>query len=566
MAERQLAGRPASPGLAVGRAWRLRAEIEAGARVPSGRRAAECDTALAALSRACDAIMELASGLTGAEAEIVETGALMGRDPVLWRAVEEAILTGGLSAAAAIARATDEHASTIAAIDDETLAARADDVRSLGRRAARLASGQSAQPPVDANPILVTDDLGPADVAELAPALTGIALVGGGATAHAAIVARSLGLPMVTALGESLLGVQDGAAMVLDGSAGTLIVEPAERHAERAERDMQARRIEAQRASVERDRPAVTTDGRLITVFANVASRAELDVGLRAGAEGIGLLRTELAFLDARDWPSEAEHADALEPILAGLGSRPAVVRVLDFGADKSPPFLGQTRERGLSLLLAHPSAFARQLRAILRAAQNHDLRILLPMVDAREQLNRALAQIRRAAREIGAKRLPVIGSMIETPGAAESAYAIAERSGFLSIGTNDLTATTLAADRFAANSARAHDPRVLRAIARSVKAAHAAGIRIEVCGEAASDAVMLPLLVGLGVDELSVGAARVGQVRRWVRQLSAEQAADVAGAALAMDSADEVEWAARPLVDVLQSARRDIAATSPVS
>lgn len=566
MPERQLSGTPASPGLVVGVAWPLRQAVEGGGLVAFDRRPAERDSALAALAAASDAVMELASGLTGAEAEIVETGALMGRDPVLWHSVEQAILNDGLSASAAIAQATDAHANAIANIGDETLAARADDVRSLGRRAARLASGQSAEPPAQAHSILIADDLGPADVAELAPALTGIALVGGAATAHAAIVARSLGLPMVTALGESLLGIEEGAAVVLDGSAGTLIVAPARRRAERAAQDMDARRIETERASFERDRPAVTTDGRVINVFANVASRAELNVGLQAGAEGIGLLRTELAFLDARQWPSEAEHAAALEPILAGLGSDPAVVRVLDFGADKSPPFLDDIRERGLGLLLAHPDAFASQLRALLRAGQNHDLRILLPMVDTRAQLNRALAHVRQAADAIGAGRVPMIGSMIETPEAVENAYAIAERSNFLSIGTNDLTATTLATDRFTANSARAHDPRVLRSIARSVKAAHAAGIRVEVCGEAASDPVMLPLLVGLGVDELSVGAARVGQVRWWVRQLNAKQAADVATATLSLASADEVEWAVRGLADRLQSAHGDVAAVSPVS
>jgi len=403
-------------------------------------------------------------------------------------------------------------------------------------------------------------------VAELAPELAGIGLLGGGATAHAAIVARSLGLPMVTGLGERLFEVADGATAVLDGSRGTLIVEPSVAHAERAARDIEAGRDDADRARGERHRAAVTTDGTVITVLANVASSQELTVGLHAGAEGIGLLRTELAFLEARDWPSEAEHARAVEPILAGLGELPAVVRVLDFGADKSPPFLDRTPMRGLELLLAHPSPFAGQLRAILRAAQSRDVRILLPMVDTPAQLNRALAQIRQAASELGLERLPSVGAMIETPTAAENAFAIAERSGFLSIGTNDLTATTLAADRFAANSAQAHDPRVLRLIARSVKAAHAAGIRIEVCGEVASDPVMLPLLVGLGVDELSVGAARVGQVRQWVRQLSAEQAAELAGEALTMTSADEVKSATAPLANGLTSDRMNVAPVSPAS
>jgi phosphoenolpyruvate-protein kinase (PTS system EI component) len=228
---------------------------------------------------------------------------------------------------------------------------------------------------------------------------------------------------------------------------------------------------------------------------------------------------------------------------------------VLDFGADKSPPFLHGTSQRGLELLLANPDALICQLRAILLAATRHDLRIMLPMVDTPGQLARSRTLVEQVGRSLGIKRLPPLGSMIETPAAVDNAAAIAGRSDFLSIGTNDLTSTTLGADRFAANAARAYHPRVLRSIAASVTAAHGADIRIEVCGEAASDPVMLPLLVGLGVDELSVGAARVGQVRDWIRQLNAAEATGLARSALTMDTAEEVEWAARPLAVELQLA-----------
>jgi phosphoenolpyruvate-protein kinase (PTS system EI component) len=223
-------------------------------------------------------------------------------------------------------------------------------------------------------------------------------------------------------------------------------------------------------------------------------------------------------------------------------------VRVLDFGADKSPPFLAGVPARGLELLLGHRDAFAAQLRAILRCGQDRDVRILLPMVDRPEQLTEARTMLEQAARALGAPRVPPLGSMVETPLAAQNAPAIAAHSDFLSIGTNDLTAATLGADRFAANTARAHDPRVLRLIARTVGAAHAAGIAIEVCGEAASDPLVLPLLLGLGVDEVSVGAARVGPVRRWIRQLHAGAAETAARSALAMDTAQQVEMDAAPL------------------
>jgi phosphoenolpyruvate-protein kinase (PTS system EI component) len=192
-------------------------------------------------------------------------------------------------------------------------------------------------------------------------------------------------------------------------------------------------------------------------------------------------------------------------------------------------------------LLLANAGAFEQQLRAILLCARGRDVRILLPMVCAPEEVVASGALIRLAADALGIEELPPIGSMIETPRAARNAALIAEHSSFLSIGTNDLTAATLGADRFAANSARAYDPRVLRSIAHTVAAAHEAGIALEVCGEAASETVMLPLLVGLGVDEVSVGAARVGEVRGWIRGLSAERAEALARAALTLDSPDEV-------------------------
>jgi phosphoenolpyruvate-protein kinase (PTS system EI component) len=545
MAERELRGTPASPGVALGLAWRRAERVASDRLVAPAEREAERELALGGLSAAADALRELAAGLDGEEAAIVETGAMMALDPALTRAVGDAITHDGLSAAAAIIRATDGYADTIAALDDETLAARADDVRSLGRRAARLASEElSTEEPPGSDLIIVAQDLGPADVAELAGALAGVVLVGGGATAHAAIVARSLGIPMVTGLAPELLALADGVTVALDGSTGSVIVDPSAELAAATAAQVLSNRRAAERARAEQSRPAITTDGRTIAVLANVASRAELDVALAEGAEGIGLLRTELAFLDAPDWPSEQEHTDELRPILAGLGDRRAIVRVLDFGADKSPPFLGRIRERGLELLLAHPDAFLSQLRAILLCGRDHELVVLFPMVDSPSQIVESRALLERAGGELGIARLPRIASMIETPAAAANAVAIAAECDLLSIGTNDLTASALEVDRFAPGDAVAHDPRVLRLIAASVEAAHGARIPIEVCGEAASDPRMLPLLVGLGIDELSVGAAQVGAVRARVRVLDAGDAGRLARSTLAMESAEDVEAA----------------------
>jgi phosphoenolpyruvate-protein kinase (PTS system EI component) len=559
MPQRTVQGDPAAPGAAVGRAWQQVQQVEVGEVVPVHEREHEREVAHAALADAASALGRVAAGLPQDEAAIIEAGVLMAGDPALLSAVEDGIVTDGLPAGQAIIQATAQLADAIAGIGDELLAARADDVRSLGRRAARLASSRGAGLPRDAEGpvgdcdcILIAHDVGPADVAELAPGVAGIALVGGGATAHAAIVARSLGIPMVTGLPREILEVADGTRVSLDGATGNLIVAPSAADARAAEDAMRGRRLAAELARSARDQPAITADGRRIRVLANVSSSAELEVGFGAGAEGIGLLRTELAFLDATAWPREQEHRAGLEPILAGLEGRPAVVRVLDFGADKTPPFLNSVSERGLRLLLANPEAFMDQVRAILLCSRGRDVRILLPMVDHPEDVVVSGALIRLAADTVGLEELPPIGAMIETPHAAQDAPLIAEHSAFLSIGTNDLTATTLGADRFAANQARAYHPRVLRSIARSVAAAHEAGIALEVCGEAASDAVMLPLLVGLGVDEVSVGAARVGEVRSWIRGLNAEEARAVARSALMLDTADEVARAVRSMRNVV--------------
>jgi phosphoenolpyruvate-protein kinase (PTS system EI component) len=544
MPERLLVGTPASPGVALGVAWRPDDVVSVPGRAGSAQR--ERERARAALAAAADALRDLAARLEPEEAAIVEAGVLMAGDPALLEAVDQAIESRGLAATEAILDATGMYADAIAAIDDEMLAARADDVRSLGRRAARLADGAAAAPPPGSDSIVIARELGPADVAELAPALVGVALAGSAATAHAAIVARSLGVPMITGVDAAALDIRAGTRLALDGSSGTLTVEPSPTRASAAGEAMRSRQRAARRAQALRDEPAVTRDGARVGVMVNVASRQELDLGLRSGAEGIGLLRTELAFLDAAAWPHERDHARGLEPILAGLDGRPAIVRVLDFGADKSPPFLRGVPQRGLELLLDHPSAFGDQLRAMLALARRHDVRILLPMVNGVGQVREARALLAALAEDLALERIPPLGSMIETPAAVDDAAAIAGESDFLSIGTNDLTASTLRADRFTANAARVTDPLVLRSIARSVEAARDRGIPIEVCGEAGSDPIVLPLLIGLGVDDVSVGAARVGEVRGWIRGLSMVQAADLARAALTMDAAEDVEWAAR--------------------
>ena len=390
--------------------------------------------------------------------------------------------------------------------------------------------------------MLIGTDLGPAEVAELDAQVTGIALAAGGVSAHAAIVARSLGIPMVIGVGDDLLSVTSGTDVVIDGNTGAAFLSPKAERAEAARLELGRRADRRARAIASRDLPSVTTDGHSVRVLANVSGAAELDVALGAGAEGVGLLRTELAFLEAPDWPTEAEHRAALTPIFEKLDGRQATVRVLDFGGDKTPPFLSGVSERGIELLLGHRDHLAAQLRAILASAGSSDLRILFPMVAGVDQVEHARLAILEALEDVPGARRPGIGAMIETSAGVDAVGEIASEVDFLSIGTNDLTHSILNADRFSPQVALAHDPRVLRAVATVVHAAKRVGVPVEICGEAASDPVAAPLLIGSGVDEVSVGAARVGSVRRWIRSLSFAAMSELECEARVLESADDVE------------------------
>ena len=553
MSERVLSGAPASPGLAIGRARVLSHPSEDPARGPLsvGDARSEAERATAALREAAADLERIAARLREQgrddDAEIVETGAVMAADPTLDTAVSEAVTERGLSAAAALFEATEQHAAVIAALPDALLAARADDVRSLGRRAARIASGAPDDTPATNGSgfVLVADDLGPADVAEHGERLAGIALSGGGVTAHAAIVARSLGIPMTVLTGPDLLQATNGMQIVVDGGEGTVILDPSAPRARLAGAASEDRARVRAREIADSSLPAETADGRRVRVLVNAAAPAELRAGLAAGAEGAGLIRTELAFLDSPAWPTRAHHVDMLAPLIGGLSGRTATVRVLDFGGDKVPPFLRDEPRRGIELLLAYPGAFRAQLTAISELAGGCDLRVLLPMVRTPGDVSVTRAILSTLGADIE------LGAMIELPEAAEASAAIAAVSDFLSIGTNDLTHATLGTDRFAHGDAPAHHPRVLRHIAATAQAARAARIPLEVCGEAASDPLAVPLLVGLGADELSAGAARVGAVRAWVRALDHGDAQELARRALEAGDAAEVERLAEQLVSL---------------
>jgi phosphoenolpyruvate-protein kinase (PTS system EI component) len=294
----------------------------------------------------------------------------------------------------------------------------------------------------------------------------------------------------------------------------------------------------------------VTVDGFSVALLCNASGPDEVAAGLDAGAAGVGLFRTELAFLEAPAWPGEDAHLLALTDALALLADRVATVRTLDFGADKTPPFLAGVEERGLALMLAHDHALGAQLRAILRAGASTHLRILFPVVESREQLRAARALVAEAAAAVD-RPVPEVGAMIETPEAVAHVEELVRDADFLSIGTNDLVQYTLGLDRERplASACAVADPAVLALVEATVTAASRVGLAVEVCGEAAGEPALAALFVGLGVRELSVSPARVDEVRAVVRSVSQEAAAATARAAMRAGSAREALVIAAELV-----------------
>jgi multiphosphoryl transfer protein len=392
--------------------------------------------------------------------------------------------------------------------------------------------------------------------------------VAGGASSHAAIIARGLGVPMIAGTDPAVLAAPAGQRGLLDADAGELIVGPeaGDLPAVLAGHDPSQRQPGPGLAGS--DGSARTADGREITVLCNVASAAETRRGLAGGAAGVGLLRTEIPYTEALAWPTLAEDQAQLEPILGLLAGRPATVRLLDFSGDKIPPFLrdeagvgsspsgvagvgsGPSGEApGLAALLAHRTALPDQLRAILQAGRGTQLAVLIPMVSSLDEVRQVRDVLTKTAAALGAD-LPRLGIMVELQGTAAAASTFAPAVDFFSIGTNDLTGQVLRLDRRdpAARPALAADPRVLALIARVAEAGRQAGISVSVCGDSAADPLVLPLLIGLGVNTLSVPAARVQRVRTWLAGLDTSACAALAAAALQASTVDQVRELVPPL------------------
>jgi phosphoenolpyruvate-protein kinase (PTS system EI component) len=434
----------------------------------------------------------------------------------------------GIPAEAAVHDAAESQAAILEALPDPDLAQRASDVRQVAEAVIARLAGAMPGPP-DGSFILVRREVDPADLIRLADGggLAGAVSVGGGASSHAAIIARGLGLPMLAGADPAVLTAPAGRQAIVDATAGELAVDPAPADLARvsgARRHPLADNSKKRHSGAEAvPGQASTADGELVTVLCNVASAAETRLGLANGAAGVGLLRTEIPFTGARGWPSREEHLASLGPILGLLAGKRAVVRLLDFSGDKIPSFPGA---EGLRAFLAAPGALAAQLEAILAAGAGTGLSVMIPMVRSLDEVRHVRAELARAAKAAGTDP-PPLGIMVELAATAAAAASFAEHVDFFSIGTNDLTADVLGRDRVALHPSSASERTVLTAVATVTHAAREAGIGVSVCGDAAADPQVLPLLLGVGVRTVSVGAANVPQVAHWIAEVNAAKAAE---------------------------------------
>jgi phosphoenolpyruvate-protein phosphotransferase len=556
-----LSGRIGSPGVGVGRILRVELSVEAPEiAAPAGAPDTERARLSAALEAAAEELEALARQLAqraGDEtAAIFEAQAVFARDPGIVDPAMRAI-DGGLSAIDAILASTDDQAAILAAVDDEYFQARAADVRDVGRRVAGIISGVSRPDlwHVDGQPaVIVADDLDPSAVATLRPELVaGIALAGGAPTGHASIVARGLGIALVLGLGASVADAAEGAVALVDAGDppnGRLVIEPDA--SDLAALEAAPTRSNRPTGSALGSAPAWPDGDVTMMVSANVGSVVEADAALAAGASGIGLVRTELLFLGRRTPPSVAEQRNVYARIRERMGARPVVFRTLDVGGDKPAAWQSDGIEanpalgvRGVRLGLARPELLDDQLRALVDAAAGAEVRIMLPMVATVEEVVAVRARLDAIVdAAVAPPSAVLLGVMIEVPAAALVADGLAEVADFFSIGTNDLVQYTLAADRVnpaLAELATALQPAVLRLIAAVVDSARAHGRHVAVCGEAAADLEMVPLLVGLGVDELSVAPSSVAAVTAHLAGLRMAACRDLAVNAIAATTVAQV-------------------------
>ena len=552
-----LQGVCAAPGLVCGPLFRL-----AGIELPEDTDTHNVDEQLQRLDVALEQVrgeirntLELARQRKNVEEEEIFAAHLaLLEDPTLLDAAS-ATIEQGSAATHAWRDAIQAQCAVLLALGKPLFAERANDLRDLQQRVLRALLGEAWHFELPAGAIVSAHELTPSDLLQLsAQQAAGICMAEGGATSHVAILARGKGLPCLVALGNEVLDVPQGQRVVLDAANGRLELAPSEARHTEVHQIRETQKLRRQQQQAQAQQPASTTDGVTVEVAANVASSAEAKVAFDNGADGIGLLRTEFLFVDRRTAPDEQEQRQAYQAVLDAMGDNSVIIRTIDVGGDKQLDYLPLPVEanpvlglRGIRMAQVRPELLDQQLRALLQVSPLARCRILLPMVSEVDELLQIRQRLDELCAELGLSQRPELGVMIEVPAAALMAEQLAEHADFLSIGTNDLSQYTLAMDRDHAGLAARVDalhPALLRLIAQTCTGAAKHGRWVGVCGALASDPLATPVLVGLGVSELSVSPPQIGEIKDRVRHLDAAQCRQLSLELLDLSSAKAVRQA----------------------
>ena len=561
-----LRGIPVSQGVSQGRVVVLNRSriVPAKAGFELGDQAGEEDrlkTALAETRAQILAVQEkLRDELGAKESLIFDAHLLVLEDPALLEEVHRQVREEHLTPEFAFYTASEKYATALSAVEDSYLSERAADIRDVTQRVLGNLMGQPQQAGVSdlTEPcIVVANDLTPSDTAQLDPAkVLGFVTEVGSRTSHTAILARSMQIPAVLGLGESIEKLKPGQTVLLDGFNGFVVISPSDQtlfeYGQLVERQTS---IEESLDEI-RSEPATTLDGHSIILSANIERAGDVEAVRKSGATGVGLFRTEFLYINRPDLPDEEEQFQAYKKVAESLAPEPVIIRTLDLGGDKllshvnvsaeMNPFLGW---RAIRLCLEEKDLFRTQLRAILRASIFGNLKIMYPMVSGMDELDAANVLLDECRRQLKSEGVEFandleIGVMVETPSAAMIADSLAKRVQFFSIGTNDLIQYSLAVDRLNEKIAHLYEPThpgILRLIKATVDAGQAQNIWTGVCGEMASDIAMVPLLIGLGVGELSVVSSLVPRVKMLIRSIEMAKAQELATFALNNDSPSEI-------------------------
>jgi phosphoenolpyruvate-protein phosphotransferase (PTS system enzyme I) len=492
------------------------------------------------------------------EAQVFDAHLAFLDDPGFTGEMENRINTQKKNAEAICQEVTEEMSALMASLDDEYMQARADDIRDVGSRLLLNLLGKKPFDPsqLKAGDVVVAEELTPSDTAQFPEGIAGMVTAKGSKTAHAAIMARTLGIPAVLGLGALINHIQDDDKLIVNGDKGTIILNPGEAEEQEARQLIAAQKEAREAALKEAAADAYTADGKRIQTFANIGSLNDIELAVKNHAEGVGLFRTEFLYLESDHWPTEEEQYQAYAKVLSAFNGRPVVIRTLDIGGDKDLPYADLPKEenpflghRAIRYCLANPDVFKTQLKALLRASVHGNLWIMFPMIENLSEIRAAKALLEECRQELTGAGTEVaddikVGIMIEVPAAAVTADLLAKEVDFMSIGTNDLTQYTLAADRGNEQVAHLYDaahPAVLRLVKMTCDAADQAGILVGMCGELAGDVTMTEILVGLGLHELSMSASAIPEVKQRVRLIDSAKAKALADKALQLEDGDQV-------------------------